>query len=110
MAKEFLFHCGASVLVDDAYATWECKAKTVEEAFMMAMEHAQKSSVLDSGTVHTHMDQKDLARELGNIASENDDDWTPVLLVEEIEKLDVNGELYGTLEWIVSNANKKGEI
>ena len=108
--KDFTWHCGASVLVNDAYSTWEVKAPTLNEAYGKALDKVMNSSVLDSGTLDMHMDVKELARELGNIASDNTDDWEPTELIKELESISDKYELISTLEWIVSNANKKGEL
>ena len=45
-----------------------------------------------------------LARELGNLASEDDSDWEPVQLAQELEEIKGKEELIATLEWIVCNA------
>jgi len=114
--REFTWNCGASVLVDDAYSKWDIKAETVEEAYIKAMEHIrsvngkQKGNIIDEGTLDISMDITELAREMGNLASGNDDDWTPVQLTREIEECSHCRELIGTLEWIVCNANKEGKL
>lgn len=106
MAKEFTFHCGASSLVDDNYIKFDIKANGVEEAWFKAMDYVMKSSVLDGGTLDMEMDIKQLATALGNLAADDDKDWEPIRLLQELEKVKDKTELISTLEWIVSNANK----
>lgn len=103
MSREFTWNCGASVLVDDAYETWQVKAKTLEDAWNKAMEHSLKSSVLDDGTVDVEMDIKELAVALGNMASEDESEWEPVRLIEELEECKGKKDLICTLESVVCN-------
>ena len=103
--KEFTQNCGVGVLVDDAYATFEVKASTIKEAYEKAYAFMSKANVYDEGSLEIHMDVTELAKELGNLASEDNSEWEPVELTREINALDKNSELYNTLEWIVCNAN-----
>lgn len=103
MSKEFTFHCGASVLVDDAYARWDVKAKNPIEAWDKAMKHAINSNVLDDGTVDCDMDLNEMAIALGNMASEDESEWEPVRLLEELESVKEKKDLICTLESIVCN-------
>jgi len=105
--KEFTFHCGASSLVDENYIKFDIKAKGIEEAWCKAMDHIRESSVLDEGTLDIEIDTKELAIALGNLAADNDKDWEPVMLLQELEECKGKTELMSTLEWIVSNANKE---
>lgn len=107
MAKEFTWHCGASSLVDENYIKFDIKANGIEEAWCKAMDHINKTNVLDEGTLEMEMDTRDLAIALGNLAADNDKDWEPVMLLQELEKVKDKKELMSTLEWIVSNANKE---
>lgn len=104
--KEFTWHCGASSLVDDNYIKFDVKATTIDDAFWKAYKYAHNNNVIDTGTLDINMDLKELAIELGNMASEDDEEWTPNMLLEELESIKDKRELICTLEWIVSNANK----
>lgn len=103
--KEFTFHCGADCLVDNVYHKFDIKANGVEEAWCKAMDHIRESKVLDEGTLDIEMDKRELAIALGNLAADNDKDWEPVMLLQELDEVKDKKELISTLEWIVSNAN-----
>lgn len=107
--KEFTWHCGASVLVDDAYATWDVKATSIEDAWYKAIEHAINSNVLDSGSLDMEMDIKELATELSNMAIEDNNDYVSDMLLEELESIKDKKELITTLELLVCNNNTKVE-
>lgn len=107
--REFTFHCGASVLVDDAYATWDIKETHLYNALDKAYKHLDENPVLDTGTLDVTMDIKDLAKALGDLAAGDNEDWEPVELVSELEKIKDCYELIVTLEMIVSEANKEGK-
>lgn len=102
--KNFLWHCGASVLVDDAYSKLDVIAPNPASAYGQCFEKVRNDIVLDEGTIDVRMDTKELARELGNLAIEDDSYWEPVELTRELEEISDKEELIATLEWIVCNA------
>lgn len=102
MAKEFTFHCGASSLVDDNYIKYDIKGNNVAEVWYKAVKYAEDSKVLDGGSVDCEMDTRELAIALGNLASNNYDEWEPTMLLEELNNIKANcPELMCTLENIV---------
>lgn len=107
MNKLFTFHCGASSLVSDDYIEWEVKAENPGNAYCQAYCKAMKNNVMDSGSVGCYMDAKELATELGNIAANDYNEWTPTTLLTEINALNKGSELYATLEWIVCGKERE---
>lgn len=106
--KEFRFEISASVLVDhDAEFKSEITATNYDEAYAKAQAIIKAEKVLDEGTLIINMNTEDLARELGNMAANDDEPWVPVELTRELERVkDDCQELYATLEFVVLNANK----
>lgn len=108
--RVFTWHCGASVLVDDAYEKFDVKAETLYKAFDEAFKYVRNSKVLDEGTLSIDMDLYEMAKALGDLASESNEDWEPVMLLEDLESCKGKHELLCTLESIVCNANLEGKL
>lgn len=98
MSKEYTFHCGASVLVDDAYVKFDVKAHNPMEAFGYAMTYVTQSNALDAGSVDIEMDTVELATALGDIASGDYSAWEPKQLVKELEIIKADERFYDLIE------------
>lgn len=110
--RQLTWHCGASVLVDDAYQTWDVKAPTISEAWDKAYEELQKSNVLDTGSLDIYLDVRQMTMMIGNLASDDNNPYEPSPIdLDRFDNLRKNDPiLYGDLEWIISNANKEGRL